>query len=232
MPPTSAIEKTMNIQRYLKDACTITIRYPLLMILGGLLIQILNLGSLSLLAGPLFAGYLLMVILYLRQGRTPRFNDLFSGLKRFAELFPYFFVVLLIIAGVILFIIPGLVFATWWLYTLPLMADRKMRLNDAMRLSRQRVKQKGFFIHLAFLLMIIFIPAMLLNFLSAMLPVLNLLKVLLPPLQVGCLAGLYLDTFADLEEEQAQEKPPLPGPQPPEPDEEPSVKEEIFTPGE
>ncbi len=189
----------MDFQRYLKDAGTITIRYPLLMILGGLLIQILNLVSLSLLAGPLFAGYLLMVILYLRQGQTPRFKDLFSGLNRFAELFPYFGVILLIITGFFLLIVPGLIFATWWIYTLPLMADRKMRLNEAMRLSRQRVKQAGFFTHLVFLLMIFFIPAMILNLLSAMLPLLNLLKILLPPLQVGCLAGLYLDTFADIQ---------------------------------
>ncbi|MCF6289910.1 MAG: hypothetical protein L3J03_02755 [Desulfobacterales bacterium] len=223
---------TMDIQRYLKDACSITIKHPLLMILGGLLIQILNLVSLSLLAGPLFAGYLLMVILYLRDERPPAFKDLFSGFKRFAGLFPYFGVILLIVTGLFLLIVPGLIFATWWIYTLPLMADRKMRLDDAMRLSRQQVKQKGFFIHLAFLLMITFIPAMLLNLLSTMLPLLNLLKILLPPLQVGCLAGLYLDTFADLEEEQTEEKPLLPGPQPLEPDAEPSVKEEIFTPGE
>ena len=36
---------------------------------------------------------------------------------------------------------------------------------------------------------------MLLNFLSAMIPFLFVLKILLPPFQAGCLASLYLDKF-------------------------------------
>ena len=54
--------------------------------------------------------------------------------------------------------------------------------------------------HFVFLLLISVIPIMLLNFLSAMIPFLFVLKLLLPPFQVGCLASLYVDQFQEVEE--------------------------------
>jgi hypothetical protein len=59
--------------------------------------------------------------------------------------------------------------------------------------------------HFVFLLLISVIPILLLNFLSAMIPFLFVLKILLPPLQASCLASLYIDQFgpdepADLHE--------------------------------
>jgi len=185
----------MNFQAYLEDTYRIIKEEPVILILGGLIVQLLTVFSLGLLAGPFLGGYTLLVILYLRDNRKPTFNDIFSGLQKFANLFPYFLVLLLIFLGFLLLVLPGLLFATWWLYVLPLMVDKKMPFNDAMRLSMNTVNEKGFFMHLIFLLLISVIPVMIIELISAMIPFAQVLKILIPPLQVGCLASLYIDQF-------------------------------------
>ena len=189
---------TMNIQGYLKGAWKIIKEEPLVFIGGGFLYQILFIvsqGLVGIIAGPLMGGYLLLIILYLRENRRPAFNDLLIGFRQFGHLFPYFFVLLLIFIGFALLVIPGLVFATWWIYVLPLMVDRKMPFNEAMRLSMNKVNETGFFMHLVFLLLISLIPVMLVSILTAVMQGFMVLSVLLPPIQFGCLAGLYLDQF-------------------------------------
>jgi hypothetical protein len=191
MPKTS----TMNFQKYLEDTYRIIMAEPVILVLGGLLVQLLTIVTLGILAGPLLGGYFLVVIGLLRDKKKPFFNDIFSGLQQFGTLFPYFLVLLIIFIGFMLLFLPGLLFATWWIYVLPLMADRKISYREAMRLSMNRVNETGFIMHLVFLLLISVIPILLLNFVSAMIPFLFVLKVLLPPLQAGCIAALYIDQF-------------------------------------
>ena len=189
---------TMNFQAYLEDAWKIIKKEPLILIGGGFLYQLLfylTQGFIVLVAGPLLGGYLLLIILYLRENRRPAFNDLFTGFKQFGSLFPYFLVLLIIFIGFALLIIPGLVFVTWWIYVLPLMVDRKMSFGDAMRMSMNKVNETGFFMHLAFLLLVTLVPILILTILSATVPFLTVLSVLLTPMQFGCLASLYLDKF-------------------------------------
>ena len=185
----------MNFQAYLENTYRIIKEEPLILILGGLIVQLLTFVTLGFLAGPFVGGYTLLVILYLRENKKPVFNDIFSGLQQFTNLFPYFIVLLFIFLGLILFIIPGLIFATWWLYVLPLMVDRRMSFMEAMRLSMSTVNEKGFLMHFVFVLLIYVIPLIIIEFLTAMLPFSQLLKIFLPPLQVGCLSGLYIDQF-------------------------------------
>ena len=185
----------MNFQAYLEDTYRIIKEEPVILILGGLIVQLLTVFSLGILAGPIVGGYTLLVILYLRDNRKPAFHDIFSGLQQFANLFPYFLVLLLIFLGFMLLILPGLLFATWWIYVLPLMVDKKISFSDAMRLSMNKVNEKGFLMHFVFLLLISIIPMMLIDFASTIIPFLFVVKILLPPLQVGCLASLYIDQF-------------------------------------
>jgi hypothetical protein len=185
----------MNFQAYIEDTYRIVKEEPIILILGGLIVQLLTVFSLGILAGPFMGGYTFLVILYLRDKKKPSFNDIFSGLQQFTHLFPYFLVLLLIFIGFMLLILPGLLFATWWIYVLPLMVDRKMSFSNAMRLSMNKVNEKGFLMHLVFVLLISIIPIMLIDLISTIIPFLFLLKILLPPLQVGCLASLYIDQF-------------------------------------
>ncbi len=228
----------MNFQKYLNDTFRITTKYPLQVVLGGLLVQLLNNVTVGLLAGPLYGGYLLMVIRYLRDGQEPSLNDIYSGLRRFGALFPFFVVMLLIYIGLFLLIIPALVFITWWIYTLPLMADRELRLGRAMQLSLERVNHRGFFLHILFSLVVFILPAILI--LNVLIPLHNsfyFLLILLPPLQAGCVSSLYLESFPPEEiierEEKKDEQAPRRSPEPEEPPAaKPLPEEERFIPGE
>ena len=196
----------MNFQAYLEDTYRIIKKEPVLLVLGGLLIQLLNSVTLSLLYGPLFGGYMLMVLLLLRDKKKPMFNDLFNGFQLFRLLFPYFFVLLAKIIGFMLFVVPGLLFATWWIYVLPLMVDRRIGFSEAMRISSDKVSETGFFIHMVFILLVYVIPVILLNMLVSLMPFLMVLTILLMPFQVCCMASLYIDQFgpmapADLQKE-------------------------------
>lgn len=186
---------TMNFQGYLENSYKIIKSEPFILILGGLLIQLLNSVTLSILYGPLFGGYMLMVLLLLRDGKKPVINDLFNGFQLFRLLFPYCFVLLAKIIGFMLFIVPGLLFSTWWIYVLPLMVDRKISFGEAMRISSDKVSETGFFIHLVFILLVYVIPVILLNMLVSLMPFLLVLTLLLMPFQVGCMISLYLDQF-------------------------------------
>jgi hypothetical protein len=185
----------MNFQAYLENAYRIIKEEPFILIIGGFVVHLLTVFSLGLLAGPFMGGYTLLIILYLRENKRPVFNDIFSGLQQFANLFPYFLILLFIFIGLKLLILPGLIFATWWIYVLPLMVDRQMPFMKAMQLSMTKVNEKGFLMHFVFLLLLYFIPILLINLFSAIIPLVFILNILLPPFQISCLSSLYIDQF-------------------------------------
>ena len=187
----------MNFQGYLENTYRIIKAEPVILLLGGLLIQLLNSVTLSILYGPLLGGYMLMAILLLRDEKKPAFNDLFNGFQFFRLLFPYFFVFLAKLIGFMLFVLPGVLFATWWIYVLPLMVDRKIGFGEAMRISSDKVSETGFFMHMVFLLLVYVIPVIVLQILVSLLPFLMVLTLLLMPFQVGCMASLYIDQFRE-----------------------------------
>ena len=189
----------MNFQGHFENALRLLKDHALVVVLCGLLVQLLVVCTFGILSGPMLGAYLLSMILYFRDGREPVFNDAFAGLQRFGALFPYIFLLLLVMLGFILLLIPGVIFAVWWLYALPLMADKGMRLGEAMRVSRAKVLEKGFFMHLVFVFMITIVPNVLITFLASIIPLLQLLFILMPPLQAACLASLYLEQFEGLD---------------------------------
>jgi len=190
----------MNFYLHLYHAINSLKRAPLLLIVGSLLVSALAVLSLGLLAGPLYGAYQEMVIRMQRDGYQPEPQDLFRGFARFRRFFPVFFLALVLLAAFALYVLPGLILATFWIYALPLMADRGLTLIPALNESASMVKEKGFFKHLLFLLLITIVPSMLLNALGNVIPAISPLLLLvlflfLAPLQHGCLASLYLANF-------------------------------------
>lgn len=216
----------MDFERHLGNAIRLIQDEPLFFIGGGLIVCLLNLLSLGLLSGPLLAPYLLAMVLMLRSNQRPQFNDLQNGLSRFGQLFPFVLIEALIIIGFILLFIPGLVLMTWWLYALPLMADQGLSWREAMRVSRQKVIEKGFLIHLVFILIVSVVPSMLVNMAASHFGPFKILQFLLIPFQFGCMASLYLEYFpagvaaveppvGSAPEAQAEPTEPPPPPPPP-----------------
>jgi hypothetical protein len=187
----------MDFQKHLENMFTMAKDEFFVFVIGGVVIQLLVALSFGLLAGPLIGGYILVMVHWFRTGDRPRFNDIFSGMKRFGEFFPFFFLILLILLGYLLFLIPGLVMTVWWLYALLLVGDKKISLADAMAESKAKVTEKGFFMHFAFILAIAVIPSILIDGIAAIIPPLGILHLFLFPLQCGCQASLYLEQFDD-----------------------------------
>jgi hypothetical protein len=181
---------------HLGNAWKILTRAPLFFIGGSLLIAMLVVVSLGILIGPLYGAYLEAMIRLQRDGRQPQFMDLFNGLARFRQLFPMFFLALLTMVGFMLFVIPGLLILTMWIYTLPLMTDSRLSLVQAMNESAAMIKEKGFLKHFGFLTLIFLLPNVLINVLGSEAGFLkHLYLVLFPPLQLGCVVSLYLSNF-------------------------------------
>lgn len=185
----------MDIQKHLENSFNVIKSEPLVVISGGLVVVLLNLVSFGILSGPIIGGYLLMIILMLRDNRKPDFNDLFAGFSRFGQLFPFVFLSILIVIGFLFFFIPGIVMMTWWIFVLMLMVDKEMPLTQAMLESRMKVTETGFFMNLVFVFMITFVPTLLINSVAVLLPPVKILQILLIPFQCACLASLYLEQF-------------------------------------
>jgi hypothetical protein len=93
------------------------------------------------LVGPLTIGMYMAAFQQLR-GQEPEVADLWSGFQWFG---PSFLAMLLtslaVFCGLLLCIIPGLVLAIWWIFTLPLIATHNLGAIEAMKMSKDRVSK-------------------------------------------------------------------------------------------
>lgn len=85
-----------------------------------------------------------MIMGRVRQQRPADYADMqdFSGIGTFAV--AAVVLGLIIVVGYALLIIPGLIFTTFWIFTLPLMADKGLGLGDAMTESQRLAKEPGY----------------------------------------------------------------------------------------
>lgn len=192
----------MDFQRYLENSFRFVKEEPFILLGWSFVLQLLFIvsqGFAVIFIGPLLGGYFLLTIAFLRDKKKPSYKDLLKGFEDFGRLFPYFFLLLIKAIGFILLVIPGVLFATWWIYVLPLMVDRRMSFSDAMRLSMNKVNKTSFIMHFVFLVLVYVVPIILLNILFLINPFLSIFSILLLPIQAGCLASLYIDQFKELE---------------------------------
>ena len=185
----------MEIEKHIGAGWRLMASRPLFVLGGGLIVQAVNVASFGILSGPLVGGFLLCLIRHLRDNEQLSLSELFCGFKKFSALLPYAVIGLLVLAGFFFFVIPGFVFMAWWLYALPLMADRGLPMGRAMAASRDTVRRAGFWPHMSFVLIITIVPNMAIHLASLVLPFLEVLQVALLPFQCGCLASLYVEEF-------------------------------------
>lgn len=119
------------------------------LLIGGLIAVALSIVSIGILAGPLMAGLVKMVVGRVRDGRPAEVGDVFACFDRFWSFFAAFLVLGLLVGLAWVTIIGGVLLTTIWLYVLPLMVDKGMGLGEAMSASYERVKETGFWEHLA-----------------------------------------------------------------------------------
>jgi hypothetical protein len=129
------------------------------LLIGPIIACLLSVLTLGILAGPLFAGVVNMIVGRVRDGRPARVGDVFSCFDRFVPYFIAALVLALLIGLASITIVGGLFLATIWIYVFPFMVDRGMGFGDALTASKDLVFKRGFWEHLALVLVVIAVCA-------------------------------------------------------------------------
>jgi hypothetical protein len=145
--------KRIDLGRVLSGAGRAFIDNIVPLLVATVIAIVLTIVTLGVLAGPLFAGMVSMVI-DSRNGRKPEIGDVFSQMHRFWAFFGAALVLAILIALASITIIGGILLAAIWIYVFPLMVDRGMGLGDAMRSSREIVVRAGFWEHIVLVILL------------------------------------------------------------------------------
>lgn len=148
----------MDMGNYFKEPWDLTLKNLVSMIIGclvGLIVTVLTLGVLGVAIYPGVHGMYLKA----KKGEEVKVGDVFMYTGKFFPLLVATLVLgLLVFIGLLLLIVPGILFMTWWMYVPMLVADKGLSLSDAMRVSKEAVTGKGgTFMHFLFLLVVGFI---------------------------------------------------------------------------
>mgnify|MGYP005850735059 CR=1 FL=1 len=109
---------------------------------------LLSVVTIGILAGPLYAGLNEMVLARVRDGKEPRWDDVFAGLDRFWAYLGAALFLVIVVGLACITVVGGLLLGAVWLYAFPLMVDRRMGLGEALRTSYRMVRENGFWEHL------------------------------------------------------------------------------------
>lgn len=156
---------------------------------------------LTVIAVVVYSWMLSVVIrIMLRRVRERRPAD-FADLAEFSELgtFMVAYVVLgvIIAIGYLLFIVPGLIFTTMWLFALPLIVDRRLPVGKAMSDSRAMASAPGYFSTFITWFMGALVIGIIVGILS-LIPVVGLIIGLVAvPFGVGYLLSMYFQSIGE-----------------------------------
>lgn len=207
----SSHRKTLSIARCFSESTGAYHRNPLTFLLAAIVTYVLSLCSLFVLAGPLEAGFTIMILQVIR-GQEVRLRDLFRHFKLFRRLVMLGLVrttvellLLLpvlslhspqspglqtVLVGGAIVLVPGLLIGAWWLYVYVLAVDQDLRFGDSFRESFRTVNRNGFWIHLALLVIVLVVGTVVPMFARGHGFVFTLTCVL-APLAIGLVASAY-----------------------------------------
>jgi uncharacterized membrane protein len=147
----------MDIVKAFKDAWNVYVKNFFTIFLSSVAVLILSVVTLGILYIPLMVG-LQMLFVKAKRGQEISLNDIFSPIKRFFALFfGSIWIGILIIIGLILFIVPGLCWASWWMYALLFIFDKEMKIGEGMRASKEVIRRNNLWMHLLLLVLACFI---------------------------------------------------------------------------
>jgi len=109
---------------------------PVTYIVGALVLHLISLVAFGLLMGPAIAGIVWVTLKRLR-GEEVSFGDLFRGFDNFGSTFLAGLVFSLLVgAGLVLCVVPGIILGALFCFTFPYIVDRGLMFPEAMVASR------------------------------------------------------------------------------------------------
>jgi len=180
----------MNIANPFIDSWNILIKNLGTIIISLIIVVILSVVTLGILYIPLLIG-LQMLFVKAKRGQAISSNEVLDPIKRYFSLvFGSMGIGILIFFGILLFIVPGLAWASWWMYAALYIYDKNMHIEDGMRSSKEVVRKNGTWWHLLFLVVAWVIDNVVIWFIG---PIGFLLKFITTPLTMGAIACAYAD---------------------------------------
>jgi uncharacterized membrane protein len=142
---------------YFGRALQIVASDPITYVVGGIVLHLISLVAFGLLTGPAICGIVWITLKHCR-GEEVSFSDLFRGYENFGITFLAGIVFALMVgAGLVLFVVPGLILGALFCFVFPFAVDRNISFAEAMKASRDLGKgrhdllDRGFFFLLALL---------------------------------------------------------------------------------
>ncbi len=147
-PPTLSAEprSAFDIANCFSDAMEVYRRNFWLLTAAWIVTDILILFSLFILIGPLMGGWVVLSMRAMQSDdKRIDFGDLFRAFNRFGPLVGLFFACTIpIVIGSFLLVVPGMLLATAWMFTYPLVVDQRMPVFKSFGSSWRMVRRHGF----------------------------------------------------------------------------------------
>ena len=143
----------MEFKTHLENAWDLTLEFIMPLIVVTLVMFCIWFLSLGVLVPVTLAGYTQALLRMMREGRDPSIRDLFSEFRLFLPLLGFaILLALAIVIGFAFLVLPGFLVAFLvafaCLYVLPLMTDRRLILQDAVKASYAMGVDGGYVDHL------------------------------------------------------------------------------------
>ncbi len=141
----------MHYEKLVKQAVDFYAKNWVILAVSTLVVFALGCITLGLLFGPLMAGLGAMFVK--SKGKKPAFDDLFQFNGKFLVMAIMGLLIgVLVSIGCVFLIVPGLLLATLWMYSIFAMAFDNKGIIDSMKTSWAIVMKKGLWQHLVILL--------------------------------------------------------------------------------
>lgn len=133
----------MDIGKAITASWNLTIKHIWVVLGASLIGGLLSVVSAGILL-PGLAAAIMLIYLKAKRGKPVEVPDVFSCLKSTIRLLLAFIWRLILVAiGLVLIIVPGLIFAAWWIFTPLFIADQGCGISEAMRRSKKLTKKVG-----------------------------------------------------------------------------------------
>ncbi|MFC1666476.1 hypothetical protein ACFL0P_01200 [Candidatus Omnitrophota bacterium] len=146
----SSLRGRLDIGRCFNDAIDVYKKNFPVVLLATLLLGIISLSTLLILAGVLGGGFSWMMLNAMR--REDRKIDLGDMFRTFNKFFPLTGLFLLqsalVFMGFVLFLVPGILLGTMWLFSIFLMVDKNKNVISSLKVSWNIVRRKGLGVNL------------------------------------------------------------------------------------
>src|SRR5688572_25057655 len=150
MPGSQSSARPFDLARCFNEALEIFRKNAFVLIATAIVYDLLSLGTLLVLCGPLTAGVALLSLKAVTHPSQPiKIGDLFRGIHRFTSYLGLFLVVTVtVLIGIVLGILPGVLVATFWLYAFFFMLEMNLGVVDSICASARLVMRRGFIMNL------------------------------------------------------------------------------------